>query len=174
MFIETTPNEAKMAVLTRIARRRDKQVINTLTKPNGQLSEPGTETIKMLTDAHFPAAREGTEPATKNTSLWVDRETLQDAYIDWIDEGIVRKALIKFKPYKAAGPDGIKPILFKHLPPTSSKPSQPYTKHVSIRATPLMFGEKLKSSSCPNPANPSTPSPRLTDPSHYPIFLLKD
>lgn len=53
MFVEKTPDEANMAVLARIARRKDKRTINTLRRANGGISNPGEETIKILTDAHF-------------------------------------------------------------------------------------------------------------------------
>ena len=59
LFVEKTPNELNMAARFRIALKRDRQTINTLRKPDGSLTEPGSEMIRMLTDTHFPAATQG-------------------------------------------------------------------------------------------------------------------
>ena len=114
-FVEKTPNESNMAVLFKIAQRHDKRSINTLLKPDNTLSEPGTDTINMLTTAHFPAATAGTTPFKHDNQHKVDTDTIRDSH-DWIDDDLVRKAMRQFKPNKAPGPDGLKPLVFKYLP----------------------------------------------------------
>ena len=63
LFVEKTPNESNMSVLFKIAQRRDRRSINTLLNDDNTLTEPGCETIRKLTDTHFPAAQEGTAPS---------------------------------------------------------------------------------------------------------------
>ena len=115
LFVEKTPNETNMAALFKIAQRRDKRAINTLLKPDNTLSDPGTETIQLLTNAHFPAAQIGVTPDTHDNDKRVDTDVIMDSH-DWIDSDLVRKAMKQFKPNKAAGPDELKPIVFRYLP----------------------------------------------------------
>ena len=116
MFVEKVPNETNMAMLFKIAQRRDKRSINTLIKPDGTLTDPGKETIKCLTNTHFPAAVEGITQFQHNSEHKIETSDIQGRYKTWIDESLVRQAFKRFKPNKAAGPDGLKPIVFKHLP----------------------------------------------------------
>ena len=121
MFVEKVPNEKNMAALFRIAQRRDKRSINTLLKPDGSLTDPGEETIKCLTDTHFPAATQGTTEINHDTQHKIDTCILEDKYVSWINESTVRRAFKRFKPYKAAGTDGLKPVVFKYLPDNAIK-----------------------------------------------------
>ena len=116
LFVEKTPNQSNMAILYKIAQRRDRRSINTLRRPDSTLSEPGSDTIKVLTDAHFPAAQQGTVPLTRDKSLRFSKEELDGRYQTWINPDLVRRAMRKFKPNKAAGPDELKPLVFKYLP----------------------------------------------------------
>ena len=116
MFVEKVPNEKNMAALFRIAQRRDRRSINTLLKADGSLTDPGLETIQCLTETHFPAATPGTNPINHDTSHKLLTTEIQGKYESWINEPFVRKAFKKFKPYKAAGLDGLKPVVFQHLP----------------------------------------------------------
>ena len=47
-FVETTPNESKMAVLNKIIQNKARNSVYTLQKPNGEDTEPGLETLKLL------------------------------------------------------------------------------------------------------------------------------
>lgn len=116
MFVEQTPDISAMTRLVKIAQRKDRRTINTFTNTDGTLTAPGLETIKALTDTHFPAAQEGTTPTQHDNQHKVLTEFAQQSCKDWITPALVRKALLKFKPNKAAGPDGLKPIAFRHLP----------------------------------------------------------
>ena len=117
LFIESTPGVQEMTLLTKIAQRKDKRTINTLQNPDGSLTQPGLETITALTSAHFPAATAGESPIIHDNSKKIDTADIKEKYKDWITEELVLRALKRFKPNKAAGPDGLKPIVFRHLPP---------------------------------------------------------
>lgn len=116
-FVEKTPDEKGMARLVKIAQRKEIRTINTLLKEDGTLTEPGAETIRRLTSVHFPATTEGSTDIKHNSTHKIATTNIQKAFEDWINEDLVRKAFKRFFPYKAAEPDGLKPILLQHLPP---------------------------------------------------------
>ena len=115
IFVEKTPDEKNMSSLFRIAQRRERRNINTLKKADGSLTEPGTDTIHELTRAHFPAASSGKHSAPLNSSNKIQTNDLDQRY-EWITPSLVRRSMSLFKPNKAAGPDELKPLVFKHLP----------------------------------------------------------
>ena len=115
-FVEGTPDEFNMAILARIAQRKEKREINTLLKDDNTLTEPGADTIKRLMEAHFPAAVDGVAPSTYSNTK-INTTDIQQKYSKWINPELVSKALRRFKPNKAPGPDGLKPIVFRHFPP---------------------------------------------------------
>ena len=172
MFIEKTPDEKNMAALFRIAQRREKRMINTLLRPDNSLTDPGTETIKMLTDTHFPAATEGTIPIVHDNTIKLDREQVQNSH-DWIEEGLVYKAMKQFKPNKAPGPDGLKPVVLHHLPPNAIEViTLIYKACISLCHTPKVWRE-TKVIFLPKPGKPSYDIPKAYRPISLSNFLLK-
>ena len=172
LFVEKTPNETNMAVLFKIAQKRDKRSINTLIKPDSTLTEPGTETITMLTDAHFPAAQLGTVPIQHDNNLRLSTEQIMEAH-DWIDEDLVRQSLRQFKPNKAPGPDGLKPIIFRYLPPNAILMlTLIYKACVSLCHTPKLWRD-TKVIFLPKPGKASYDVPKSYRPISLSNFLLK-
>ena len=172
MFVEKTPNEKNMAVLYKIAQRRDKRTINTLLKQDGSLTDPGKETIQMLTDTHFPAATEGTTPFHHNNDHVIDTETIRDSH-DWIDEDLVRKSFKLFKPHKAAGPDGLKPIVLKYLPSNAIEAlTIIYKACISFGHTPKLW-RQTKVIFLPKPGKTSYDIPKAYRPISLSNYLLK-
>ena len=172
IFVETTPNESNMSVLFKIAQKREKRNINTLVKADGTLTEPGVETIAMLTDAHFPAAQQGSIPMSYNTEQTYSRTEIEDAH-DWIDVDLVRKAMKQFKPNKAAGPDGLKPIIFKYLPENAlTTLTFIYKACISLCHTPKLWRE-TKVIFLPKPGKTSYSIPKSYRPISLSNFLLK-
>ena len=172
MFVETTPDEKNMAALFRIAQRREKRMINTLLRPDSSLTDPGLETIKMLTDTHFPAAIEGTTPIVHDNTNRISTEQIQNSH-DWIDEGLVYKAMKRFKPNKAPGPDGLKPIVFQHLPSNAIEViTLIYKACISLCHTPRVWRE-TKVIFLPKPGKPSYDIPKSYRPISLSNFLLK-
>ena len=115
LFIEKTPNESDMSTLFKIAQKRDKRSINTLRKSDGSLTDPGADTIAELASVHFPAATMGVPRPKYNAGKKFTLKELEDRYV-WITPELTRRSLRMFRPNKAAGPDGLKPVVFKYLP----------------------------------------------------------
>ena len=172
LFVEKTPNESNMSILFKIVQRRDRRSINTLLKPDQTLSEPGVETIQMLTDAHFPAAQAGTVPYKHDNSIQIPTSEIQDSH-DWIDSDLIRKAMKQFKPNKAPGPDGLKPIVFKYLPQNAiDTMSLIYKACISLCHTPKRWRE-TKVVFLPKPGKDNYDVPKSYRPISLSNFLLK-
>ena len=172
IFVEKTPNETNMATLFKIAQRRDKRSINTLLRTDGSLTDPGMETIKKLTDTHFPAAQDGTIPIPHDSSKSVQTKDLEGLH-PWIDAGLVRKAMRQFKPHKAPGPDGIKPILFKYLPHNAMEVMATiFQACISLCHTPKAWRE-TRVIFLPKPGKDSYDIPKAYQPISLSNFLLK-
>ena len=172
LFVEKTPNETNMAILFKIAQRRDKRSINTLLNDDNTLTEPGSETIRKLTDTHFPAAQEGTVPFQHDNSNQIETEHLLTLH-EWIDPDLIRKAMKQFKPNKAAGPDGLKPIVFRYLPTNALEVlSIIYKACISLCHTPKAWRE-TKVIFLPKPGKDSYDIPKAYRPISLSNFLLK-
>ena len=172
IFVEKTPNESNMATLFKIAQRRDRRNINTLLKDDNTLTEPGSETIRKLADTHFPAAHEGVTPLQHDNSNSIDTEQLDELH-DWIDTDLIRKAMKQFKPNKAAGPDDLKPIIFKYLPTSALEIlAIIYKACISLCHTPKVWRE-TKVIFLPKPGKDSYDVPKSYRPISLSNFLLK-
>lgn len=115
-FVTETKNENKMAKLARIAQHKDRTRLHSLKKEDGTFTNPGNDTLSELAKTHFPLS--SSEPPYEkydSTKKFCPHEDLS-MYEGFLNTRLVTAALEGFKPMKAAGPDGIKPIVFKHLP----------------------------------------------------------
>ena len=172
MFVEKTPNETNMAVLFRIAQRRDKRTINTLLKPDGSLTEPGTDTISRLAEVHFPSAIPGAADMAHSNENKINTDVIEEAH-PWIDVDLVRKAMLQFKPNKAPGPDGLKPLVFKYLPTNALEViTIIYKACISLCHTPKRWRE-TKVIFLPKPGKDSYDVPKSYRPISLSNFLLK-
>ena len=172
-FIEETPDESGMTLLMKISQRKDKRTINTFTKPDGTLTEPGKETITALTDTHFPVATTGTDTIVHDNSRKLQTGTIRESNKEWINPTLTRKALLQFKPNKAAGPDGLKPIVFKHLPDNIIEViTLIYQACISLAHTPHKWRE-TKVIFLPKPGKPSYGIPKAYRPISLSNYLLK-
>ena len=175
-FVEKTPNETNMAMLFKLAQRRDKRSINTLVKEDGTLTEPGVETISRLTATHFPAAVPGVTPIHHDSTRKIDLDDVQGRYDDWINDSLVRKAFKRFKPNKAAGTDGMKPVVFKHLPDNAiSFLTLLYKACIALAHTPAAW-RRTKVIFLPKPGKTTYDIPKSYRPislSNYPLKALE-
>ena len=115
-FVAGTKTENKMAKLYRILQHRDKLLIHTLDKPDGTQTLPGSDTLRELARVHFPNSSEILPAVVYDTSQNVPSAIIREKFIDYITQSLTKRSLLLFKPDKAPGPDGMKPIIFRHLP----------------------------------------------------------
>ena len=57
-FLDTTPDETKMAAINKIIQGKNTNTSSTFIKEDGTATEPGEETLNQLVKTHFPAAVE--------------------------------------------------------------------------------------------------------------------
>ena len=114
-YVSGTASETKMARLCRILQHKQRNKINILRKPNGDMTVPGLDTLEELARVHFPRAVSLIPVQRYSSDPKADRALIESKY-DFINVGLVKSALLKFKPEKAPGPDGLKPFIFRHLP----------------------------------------------------------
>ena len=115
-FVNDTPGPNSMARLSRIALHKDKLSLNVLHDGQGGITEPGTDTIDRLAQVHFPQATNFDRFPSHRSSFAELTEVIRDKF-PYVTPKLVRKSLLRFQPKKAPGPDQIKPIVFRYLPP---------------------------------------------------------
>ena len=76
----------------------------------------GEETIYELAKKHFPHATPVPSSVHYDNVRKISSSDLDAKYPNYISTELVHRSLKMFKPYKAPGPDGFKPVIFKHLP----------------------------------------------------------
>ena len=114
-YKESLETAKDMASLARLAQRQERRDINVLLHPDGTATDPGKETIDLLTSTHFPAATELRRIKYNNHRNCLT-EALYNKYGDWISTDKIKRALAGFEKKKSPGPDGVKPLVFEHLP----------------------------------------------------------
>ena len=107
----------RMASLARTLQNKEKSKLYTLKKPDGSMTDPGEETLNLLFQTHFPASTplktvdyRTTEHPTSSSDM------INQRFDSWINLDLLNKAFKKFNKKKSPGPDGIKPVVFDHLP----------------------------------------------------------
>ena len=91
-----------------------RRTLGTLEKPDGTITTPGTDTLEYLLTQHFPSATPIKPTVYSNKKI--TRTEIMEYKPDWITPERVKKALLGFKSKKSPGTDGLKPVIFKHLP----------------------------------------------------------
>ena len=112
-------NTGRMAALAKTLQKRERHKLYTLRKSDGTMTEPGQETLNLLFQTHFPAStplKSVSYQANTLSRFLSSSAYIHQKYIDWINIDRLNKAFKKFNKKKSPGPDGIKPIVFEHLP----------------------------------------------------------
>ena len=140
-FVSETPDEHKMAFLSKLALHKDKLDLNVLYDSNGNITEPGDETIRRLAEVHFPEATiQGDFPPYTSERAALSSE-ISGKY-DYITRRKVELSLMRFKPGKAPGPDGIQPLVFRYFPePFLDRLTFIYECCIHFRYTPKLWQE---------------------------------
>ena len=108
--IETLPATSR---LHRILKRSMKILQGTLKLPDGSYSVTPKETMEILLNAHFPDTEERLNDRENQRQMDNHQPMEIDLHSSFITKERVEAAIKAFSPYKAAGPDGISPILIQ-------------------------------------------------------------
>jgi ribonuclease HI/retron-type reverse transcriptase len=163
------------AKLNKIIRQKRHQQVGALKRPDGTFTDSTKESYTLLMEEHFP------EAVSLGTVLPNDPAPMRGRYThpvlvdqpDWIDERRLRDALNSFGNDKAAGPDGIKPIMLRHLPEVALiLLSRLYAATIELHYTPTLW-RKSEIVFIPKPGKTDYSSLRAFRPISLMSFLLK-
>ena len=142
-YVSDTPSETDMSHLSQLIQHRQKNRLNFLEQADGSgLTSTGTATILELAKKHFPQATPAPTHETYNVLRKIASTELSLKYPDYVTPDLVKRSLRKFKPYKAPGPDGFKPVIFKHFPDVMfERISFIYKACFHFHYTPLLWRE---------------------------------
>lgn len=102
--ISSLPEAARLAKVLSATKSTE---IGSIRKEDGTWTETEEETIKHLLKIHFPGTDQvGSGRRAESVTNWQLAENL-------VNDEIIRRVSKEFRPYKAAGPDGIFPALLQ-------------------------------------------------------------
>ena len=118
----TESNTPKLtAILNKILSRNKLKDIALLKDDANNVSTDPTQSLNLLLDKSFPNSTPPPDDWTNKQYDNIQTAHEQTGYFfpksaPWRDEDEIREAINDFEPFKAPGPDGIKPIILQHLP----------------------------------------------------------
>ena len=118
-FIYNIKENDKMASLAKTLQKKERSKLYTLRKPDGSMTEPGQETLNLLFQTHFPASvplKQVQYQSNRFAHLQSRSSYINQTCDYWLNIELLNKAFKKFNKKKSPGPDGLKPIIFDHLP----------------------------------------------------------
>ena len=87
---------------------------SSLKQADGTYTKTPEEALLELVSVHFPFHKHIC-PLSYNRDP-IPTANIQNSFVTWITTRRIKDCLLQFKSEKAAGPDGIKPIVFSHMP----------------------------------------------------------
>ena len=96
----------------------DKNSIGQLMKDDGTTTNDVQETLDTLMDVHFPGSSnwDRDDPQVKDSVSLSNNFIMNAGFLSYISIDKVKEAINSFSSFKAAGPDGCKPIVLQNLP----------------------------------------------------------
>ena len=113
-FVEQQDSLDSINKLRKILEKNSSISIGILQKPDKTFTNPGKETLDFLLESHFPSLTEIKE--TTYTDIAITATDLKNPKVNFINTIASEVVFDSFKSKKSPGPDGLKPIVFKHLP----------------------------------------------------------
>ena len=164
-----TPKE--MSELLKMVQYNDKIKINCFKKTNGEITLPGRETGEHLMKHHFPNATP-TKWIIYNHNK-IETKEIEKMFDEWINLDKLRNSLQGFDNKKSPGPDGLKPIIFQHLPANVLKfILLIYKSCIALEFTPKVW-KATKVVYIPKPGKPAYDQPSSFRPISLSNYLLK-
>ena len=91
------------------------KTLGLLTKSDGSTTEGPEDTLNLLMDTHFPGSVSARDSQESQAGIGIRDADLEGDEVSFITVHKVRAAMATFGAQKAAGPDGIKPIILHQL-----------------------------------------------------------
>ena len=159
-----------MAKLNKILDRKESHFLGLITKEDGTSTVSTGETLQVMTNKHFPGSEKCSDPDVRS-NLEGDPRRVDN--LDWVTNRRIKLAIQQFKPFKAAGPDGLRPIVIQNLPEEAiTFLRQVYTACIQMGFTPQMWCHSMVLY-MPKPGKKSYNLPRSYRPISLAAVLFK-
>ena len=112
-MVRETDSVPEMSKLNKILDRKDTSKLGFVIKSDGACTTSTGETLEVMMREMFP----GSDPITEldaRSDMEGDPRPIDP--LEWVTNSRIKEAIKLFKPHKAAGPDGLRPIVLQHLP----------------------------------------------------------
>ena len=164
-LVRETESVSEMTRLNKILDKKESSALGFVRKADGTSTSSTQETLEVMMEENFPGCVHITDMDTRS-NMEGDPRPVEP--LEWIDNHRVREAFKMFKPHKAAGPDGLKPIVLQQLPEKAiTFLTNAYTQCIQMGFTPVQWCHS-KAIFLPKPGKKSYKEPR----SHRPICLM--
>ena len=122
--------------------------------------------------SHFPQITEHKQTSYQN-QITTSQAEISSLYESWLSIDKIKLALNCFKDKKTPGPDGMKPIIFKHFPDNLVKTLQlVYKAVIKLHFTPTLWKESTVIF-IPKPGKTDYNTPKSFRPISLSNYLLK-
>ena len=136
-FCSEIPDEKNMAHLTKVIRRIENRNLGILKDSTGHMCKGLEESMKILLDTHFPGSVEVSDQEISTQVKCVKSDLLQ---FNYISTEKVLIAISMFGADKAAGQDGLKPIVLQNFPlKTIERITVLFRASLALKYTPLAW-----------------------------------
>ena len=112
-FVEGQQNNESINKLRKILEANVKQTLGVMQKADGTHTEPGSNTLQYLLEAHFPSIQSTVE--TKYTEVRKQTREINELELEWLTVDKLKEVFKLFKNKKSPGPDGLRPTVLKQL-----------------------------------------------------------
>ena len=114
-YVDSIKTEEEMSLFVKgLLKQKTAAKPSTLKKLDGSYTNTPVEALLELASTHFPSHKP-IKPCFYN-KVKIPTSEIMNSFVTWISAGKIKEELQKFRSKKAAGPDGLKPIIFSHLP----------------------------------------------------------
>ena len=114
-YVDSIKNEEEMSHFVKgLLKQKTAAKPSTLKRADITYTKDPEEALLELASTHFPSHRPIT-PCVYSRDKILTTE-IRSSFETWISARKIKEVLIKFKGKKAAGPDGLKPVIFSHMP----------------------------------------------------------
>ena len=169
---EIIPDEAKMAKHVKTLSDQLCPQIGSVIKPDGSNSLIGKDTHDIILATHFPQ-HSPLKQTRFNNDLKLPYTSIHPLFTTWLSNDKIKLALNSFKDKKSPGPDGIKPVIFKHFPENIISYLQTiYKCIIKLHFTPTLWKD-ARVIFIPKPGKTNYDTPKAFRPISLSNYLLK-
>ena len=114
-YVDSIQTEEEMSHFVKgILKQKTAAKPSSLKRPDGTYTKSPKEALIELASTHFPSHKPIQTCVYNRQKIPI--ADIQDSFRTWITAGKIKDVLQKLKGKKASGPDGLKPIVFSHMP----------------------------------------------------------